>query len=58
MNEGAQDFYDDQEGREAINQFLKMSDNGKIGFFDVFQFEAILDHFLEEGDTDKSAIGF
>ena len=48
MNEDARDFEED-DFREAITRFNKMVENDTSNYFDVYEVEGIIDHFLEEG---------
>ncbi|MGE5449293.1 MAG: tetratricopeptide repeat protein, partial [Bacteroidales bacterium] len=49
MNEDAKDFEED-DFQEAIARFNEMIDHKGSIYFDVFEWEGIIDHFLEEGD--------
>ncbi len=51
MNEDARDRdIDEDDFREAIKRFKKMVENETSDYFDVFEIEGIIDHFLEEGE--------
>ena len=48
MNENARDFEED-DFQEAIERFNKMVEDETFSYFDVFEVEGIIDHFLEDG---------
>jgi hypothetical protein len=48
MNEDARDFEED-DFQEAITRFNEMVENDTSSYFDVFEVEGIIDHFLEDG---------
>lgn len=48
MNEDARDFEED-DFEEAITRFNEMVENHTSNYFDVFEVEGIIDHFLEDG---------
>lgn len=48
MNEDARDFEED-DFEEAVARFRKMVKSNTSNYFDVFEVEGIVDHFLEDG---------
>ena len=49
MNEDARDFYEEDEINQAVSRFNKMMNNEQFQYFDVFEIEGIVDHYLDEG---------
>ncbi len=49
MNEDARDNFEDSDFHEAVTRFRKMVKSNTINYFDVFEVEGIIDHFLEDG---------
>ncbi len=49
MNENARDNFEEDDFEEAIARFKKMVKNHTSEYFDVFEVEGIVDHFLEDG---------
>ena len=49
MNENARDNFEEDDFEEAIARFKKMVKNHTSKYFDVFEVEGIVDHFLEDG---------
>ncbi|MDP2113207.1 MAG: hypothetical protein Q8K69_04005 [Bacteroidota bacterium] len=57
MNEDARDRdIEEDDFREAITRFNKMVKNETSDYFDVFEVEGIIDHFLEEGEISLAHI--
>ncbi|PTN07541.1 tetratricopeptide repeat protein [Mangrovibacterium marinum] len=55
MDEDARDFLENEEIVEAVNRFLGMIDEDRFEYFDVFEYEGIVDYFLDEGKIKKAA---
>jgi tetratricopeptide (TPR) repeat protein len=49
MNDDARDNFEEDDFQEAIARFNKMIKNDTSEYFDVFEIEGIVDHFLEDG---------
>jgi tetratricopeptide (TPR) repeat protein len=49
MNENARDNFEEDDFEEAVARFKKMVKNHTSKYFDVFEVEGIVDHFLEDG---------
>lgn len=49
MNEDARDNFEEDDFQEAITRFRKMVKSDTSKYFDVFEVEGIVDHFLEDG---------
>jgi tetratricopeptide (TPR) repeat protein len=49
MNEDARDNFEEDDFQEAVARFKKMVKSNTSKYFDVFEVEGIIDHFLEEG---------
>ena len=49
MNEDARDNFEEDDFQEAIARFKKMVKSQTSKYFDVFEVEGIVDHFLEDG---------
>ncbi len=49
MEEDNRDFYEDDEIIEAVNRFRKMVRKKLVSYFDVHEFEGIVDHFMDKG---------
>jgi tetratricopeptide (TPR) repeat protein len=49
MNEDARDNFEDDDFEEAVARFRKMVKTNTSKYFDVFEVEGIVDHFLEDG---------
>jgi tetratricopeptide (TPR) repeat protein len=49
MNEDARDNFEDDDFDEAVARFRKMVKTNTSKYFDVFEVEGIVDHFLEDG---------
>lgn len=49
MNEDARDSFEDDDFDEAVARFRKMVKTNTSKYFDVFEVEGIVDHFLEDG---------
>lgn len=49
MNEDARDHFEDDDFEEAVARFRKMVKTNTSKYFDVFEVEGIVDHFLEDG---------
>lgn len=49
MNEDARDNFDEDNFEEAVARFRKMIKNHTSKYFDVYEVEGIVDHFLEDG---------
>ncbi|HAQ19793.1 MAG TPA: hypothetical protein DCR40_11250 [Prolixibacteraceae bacterium] len=49
MNEEARDSFEDDDFDEAVARFRKMVKTNTSKYFDVFEVEGIVDHFLEDG---------
>lgn len=49
MNEDARDNFEEDDFQEAVARFRKMVKSDTSKYFDVFEVEGIVDHFLEDG---------
>lgn len=49
MNEESRDYIEEEDFFEAVTKFRKMIKSNTPKYFDVFEFEGIIDHFIEEG---------
>lgn len=49
MNEDARDSFEEDDFQEAVARFKKMVKSNTSKYFDVFEVEGIVDHFLEDG---------
>lgn len=49
MNEDARDNFEEDDFEEAVARFRKMVKSNTSKYFDVFEVEGIVDHFLEDG---------
>jgi len=49
MNEDARDSFEEDDFQEAVARFKKMVKSNTSKYFDVFEVEGIIDHFLEDG---------
>jgi tetratricopeptide (TPR) repeat protein len=49
MDEEARDSFDDGDIQEAVKRFRTMVRNKTSNYFDVFEVEGIVDHFLDDG---------
>ena len=49
MNEDARDNFEEDDFQEAVARFKKMVKSNTSKYFDVFEVEGIVDHFLEDG---------
>jgi tetratricopeptide (TPR) repeat protein len=49
MNEDARDNFEEDDFQEAVTRFKKMVKNHTSKYFDVYEVEGIVDHFLEDG---------
>jgi tetratricopeptide (TPR) repeat protein len=49
MNEDARDNFEEDDFQEAVARFKKMIKSNTSKYFDVFEVEGIVDHFLEDG---------
>jgi len=49
MNEDARDNFEEDDFQEAVARFKKMVKSNTSKYFDVFEVEGIIDHFLEDG---------
>ena len=49
MDEESRDLYEEDEIIEAVKRFKKMVRQKHVSYFDVFEFEGIADHFMDEG---------
>lgn len=49
MNEDARDNFEEDDFQEAVTRFKKMVKTNTTNYFDVFEVEGIIDHFLEDG---------
>ena len=49
MNEDARDNFEEDDFQEAVARFKKMIKSNTSIYFDVFEVEGIVDHFLEDG---------
>jgi len=49
MNEDARDSFEEDDFQEAVARFKKMVKSNASKYFDVFEVEGIVDHFLEDG---------
>jgi tetratricopeptide (TPR) repeat protein len=49
MNRDTNNFQEDEETIEALLRYEEMLKTGEMVYFDVFQFEYIIDNYLEEG---------
>ena len=49
MNEDARDNFEEDDFQESVARFKKMIKNRTSKYFDVFEVEGIIDHFLEDG---------
>jgi len=56
MSEEERDFLSDEELGDALTQFKDSLNNGRKKYFDVSQFESIVDRLMEEGDMKSSEI--
>lgn len=54
MNKEARDQFEDQEINESLSRYESMLDSGEMSYFDVFQFEQIIDFFLEDDDPENA----
>jgi tetratricopeptide (TPR) repeat protein len=50
MGRNKEFLHDDQEYFNILNRYNQLSENGNKGFFDVHEFEMLIEHFLQEGD--------
>jgi len=55
MDEDARDYLENEEIVEAVDRFRKMIDEDRFEYFDVFEYEGIVDYFLDEGKIKKAA---
>ena len=49
MNREAYNFHEDGEIIEAVQRYEEMLKTGEMTYFDVFEFEHIIDSFMDEG---------
>ncbi len=56
MDEDARDYLENEEIVDAINRFKKMIKEKRFEYFDVFEFEGIIEYFLDEGKIKKATI--
>src|SRR5574344_2213985 len=49
MNREASNFHEEGEIIEAVQRYEEMLKTGEMAYFDVFQFEHIIDSFMDEG---------
>lgn len=49
MNEENRDLYDEGEILETVKRFNQMVKDNDVFYFDVFELEAVIDHFMDEG---------
>ena len=56
MSEEARDFFEDQDSLEAYENFKRSVQEGEFRYFDVAEYEAIIDYLLEEGDYETVVI--
>ena len=49
MNEDARDNFEEDDFQEAVARFKKMVKSHTSKYFDVYEVEGIVDHFLEDG---------
>lgn len=56
MSEDERNQFSEEEIGEAINRFRQSLISGRTSYFDVSEFEGIVEHLLEEGDINASEI--
>jgi len=56
MSEDERNQFSEEEIGEALNRFKKSLISGRTSYFDVSEFEGIVEHLLEEGDINASEI--
>jgi len=54
MNQEREQLYDDSENADVMNRYKKMIRNGKNYFFDVHEFEMLIEQFLQFGDFENA----
>jgi tetratricopeptide (TPR) repeat protein len=54
MNKQARDQFEEQEINESLTRYEAMLDSGLTTYFDVFQFEHIIEFFLDEDDPESA----
>lgn len=56
MDEDQRDFLEDGEQiEEAVNRFRQAFAEGRMAYFDVFEYEGIIDYLMEEGETELAS---
>ena len=55
-NSGFEDRAYEEELKHTLDRFLEMQSSEKEYFFDISQFEALFDHFLENGEWESAVI--
>ncbi len=56
MNQEERNFLDDENIGEALNRFKRSLISGRKSYFDVSEFEGIVEYLLDEGDINASEI--
>ncbi len=56
MSDEASDFFEDQDSLEAYENFKRSVQDGEFRYFDVVDYESIIDFLLEEGDYETAVI--
>lgn len=54
MSDEARDFFEDQDSLEAYESFKRSVLEGEFRYFDVVEYESIIDFLLEEGDYETA----
>lgn len=54
MDQGDMDYLEDDQIQENVDRYLQMLDSGNIGYFDVTEFEGIIDTFIEEDNLEDA----
>ncbi len=54
MEEERYDYSFDDEAMEAVQKFERMKKNNKSCFFDVIEFESIIDYYIENNNSSKA----
>ena len=56
MNQEESKYFDDENINEALNRFKASLVSGRKNYFDISEFEKIVDFLLDEGDINSSEI--
>ncbi len=56
MNKGERDYFEGDSTYEALSRFKRSLISGRKSYFDVSEFEDIVDYLLDEGDLNSSEI--